>query len=294
MASQELLDLVDQLRATRRRTADRPTIEERRAGMDSGFGKFETPRDIATQNITIDGIAARWFDAPDARRDVVMLYLHGGGYCLGSIDTHHELMARLSLHGRCRVLGVDYRLAPEFPYPAALEDALAGYRHLLAEGYAAARIFIAGDSAGGGLAVATLLALRGAGDPLPRGAVLFSPWTDLTASGHSLTTHSELDPMVDRDTVVDLASRYVGDADPAAPLISPIFGDLSGLPPLEIQVGDHEVLLDDSLRLAERVSKAGGRANIRIFEGAVHVFQAFPFLPETREAMSDVSRFCAA
>lgn len=212
-----------------------------------------------------------------------VLYFHGGGYSLGSIVTHRELIARIALASGVDVLGINYRLAPEDPYPAAVDDATEAYRWLLAQGTQAKNILLAGDSAGGGLALATLLRLRDAGDPLPSGAVLLSPWTDLTASSDSFNRRKEADPMVKMEGLRTMAEDYAkGRLE--EPEVSPLFADLSGLPPMLVQVGDAEILLDDSLRLAKRLTEADGLVTLQVFERMIHVFQAFPSLPEAHQA----------
>ena len=220
-----------------------------------------------------------------------VLYFHGGGYVMGSLNTHAELMGRISSACRAPVLGIDYRLAPEHPYPAAVEDAVASYDRLRDRGIKPGQIVIAGDSAGGGLTLACLLALKEQGKPLPAGAVLLSPWTDLTASGASVRTRADADPMIDGGVLEPMAGLYRGDTPAATAGVSPLFGDLAGLPPLLIQVGDFEVLLDDSTRLAERASDAGVDVQIDVFDGAFHVFQHNPNLPESTEALAAIGAF---
>jgi len=249
------------------------------------------PEDITRGDFDLGSVHACSIAAPDVRQDRGLLYFHGGGYVMGSLNTHAELMGRLSETCRARVLGVDYRLAPESPYPAAVEDAVASYCWLLDNGIAADKIVIGGDSAGGGLALACLVALKEQGKPQPAGAVLLSPWTDLTGSGDSMTTRAELDPMVSADMVGPMAELYSADTDPADPCISPLFADLSGLAPMLIQVGDHEILLDDSTRLAERAKAQDARVELEIYDGAFHVFQTVPNLPESADALASISKF---
>jgi acetyl esterase/lipase len=281
-----------QIRAQR---AARPiasgTVAEMRAGMEAQQRGLPIPADVQREPLEIVGRPACRVSTPSNRSDRVTLYLHGGGYVMGSLATHAELMGRIARHTEAHVIGLDYRLAPEHPYPAAVDDAVAAYRWLLDQGIAARRIVIAGDSAGGGLSLATLLAARGDGLPLPAAAVLFSPWTDLTASGASVTSRRDADPMIGSDQLAPMAAIYAGSTPLAAPGVSPLFGDLRGLPPLLIQVGDNEVLLDDSTRLHERALAAGVDSTLRVFDGAFHVFQSVPALPEAREALDQVGEF---
>jgi len=190
------------------------------------------------------------------------------------------------------MLGVDYRLGPEHPFPAAVHDALTGYGWLLTQGIAPERIVIAGDSAGGGLALAVLVALRDAGDPLPAGGVLLSPWTDMEATGNSIETKAAVDPMIQREYLLDMAKMYLGGADPRDPLASPLLAELHGLPPLLIQVGTAETLMDDSDRVAEKVEAAGGQVTLEHWDDMVHAWPLFaPVLPEGREAIEKIGAF---
>ena len=230
-------------------------------------------------------------DAATAPRRTI-LFLHGGGYYFCSPETHRSITLALATGAEARVFVPDYRLAPEHRFPAAIEDAVAAYRDLLATGTPAARIVIAGDSAGGGLALATLLSLRDAGDSLPAAAVLFSPWTDLAATGASLRANDKSDPMFWGDTVAQAARIYLGETSPSNPLASPLYAELKGLPPLFIQASDSEVLLDDSTRLAEKATRAGIAVSFRAWHRLPHVWQFFtPFLPEARQALAETADF---
>jgi acetyl esterase/lipase len=235
-------------------------------------------------------VPAEWVTAPGARSDAAVLYLHGGGYAIGSIATHRMLAANISRAAGLRVLLIDYRLAPEHPHPAAVDDATAAYRWLLAQGLTADNLAISGDSAGGGLTVATLLALRDAGDPLPACAVPMSPWVNLDQSAESYTTRGDLDPMVSAVGLKQMADWYLAGQPVETPLASPFHADLSGLPPLLVQVGDHEVLLDDATGLVERAKRAGVDATCEVGEGCFHVYQAFP-VPEATEAIGRLAAF---
>ena len=212
------------------------------------------------------------------------MYLHGGGYCIGSLTSHRAMLTHLAAATEGRVLAVDYRLAPEHPFPAALDDAIAAYR-FVAAGHDPRSIVLAGDSAGGGLTVATLMALRDAGDRLPAGGICLSPWADLSQSGATIHSNATIDPMVRADDLDRWADAYAGTTDPRRPELSPLFGDLTGLPPLHIEVGTAEVLLDDSRRLAARVRASGGEVTYFEGEDLVHVWHFFAGLvPEADEA----------
>ena len=290
--SEALRRVVEAMRANQSIAAPDLSIEERRAAMES-MPTAPTPDDVVIEPTNAGGVPARWISAPNARDDAVIVYYHGGGYVMGSLDTHEELMSRISRTCRARVLGVDYRLAPEDPFPAAVEDGLAAYRWALEQGFSADRVMLGGDSAGGGLTLATLLSARDAGAPMPAGAILFSAWTDLTASGESVTSRAGVDPMIPNgDVLIEMASHYHDD--PSNPLVSPLLADLTGLAPLLIQVGDAELLLDDSTRLAQRAEGAGVAATLQIWDEAPHVFQALGQLPESQDALDKVGAFHAA
>ena len=205
----------------------------------------------------------------------MILYLHGGGYVIGSINTHRELMIRFSKAANARVLGLNYRLAPENPFPAPVEDAVAGYRWLLSQGVKPNRVTVAGDSAGGGLTVATLVAIRDAKLPMPAAGVCISPWVDMEGIGESMTTRAKVDPMVQKAGLLGMAGLYLGGKDPRTPLAAPLYADLKGLPPLLIQVGDAETLLDDATRIAERAKAAGVSVKLEVWPEMIHVWQLF-------------------
>ncbi len=290
MASQELNTIIGMLKA--RPVNPNATVQEMRAGIDMLASVFPLPADIGLEAIDAAGVAAEWVTAPEAQPDRVILYLHGGGYVIGSIRSHRELASRLSRAAGARVLLIDYRLAPEHPHPAAVEDATAAYRWLLSQGIAPARIVVAGDSAGGGLTIATLVALRDAGQPLPAAGVCLSPWVDLEGIGDSMTSKASVDPMVQADGLRKMAQCYLGSNDPRTPLAAPLYAELSGLPPLLIQVGSAETLLDDSTRITERARKAGVDVKLEIWDDMIHVWQAFgPMLPEARQAIDVIGRF---
>jgi epsilon-lactone hydrolase len=217
------------------------------------------------------------------------LYLHGGGYAIGSIKSHRYLMQNVSRASGARTLGINYALAPENPFPAAIEDAAKSYRWLLKQGIKPQNIAIAGDSAGGGLTLATLLYLRDAGDPLPAAGVGISPWTDMTCSAESYTTRLEIDPMVLGNGLEKMADFYVGDTDKKDPLASPVFADMTGMPPLLIHVGGREVLYDDAITVYENAKKAGVDVELLDEPEMFHVWHAFaPMLEEAQEAVDKI------
>ena len=290
MASAELEMVVAMLRAARPQTD--LSITEMRDGLEAMVASVPLDPEVRHEPTAAGGVPAEWQIAPHADPGRTILYLHGGGYCLGSMNTHRDLASRLSRAAAARVLLIDYRLAPEHPHPAAVEDATAAYRWLLANGATPARTVVAGDSAGGGLTVATLLALRDARAPLPAAGVCLSPWVDLEASGESMTTKAAVDPMVQRDGLRMMADAYLAGRNPRSPLASPLYADLAGLPPLLIQVGTAETLLDDSTRLAERARQAGVTVTLEPWEDMIHVWQAFAMvLPEGQQAVERIGEF---
>ena len=238
------------------------------------------------------GARGEWVIPKRPAADRVLLYLHGGAWVMGSPRTHRALVADLARRAGVRALSLDYRLAPEHPYPAALDDAVAGYDWLLASGIEPGRIVVAGDSAGGNLALALLLRLRDAGTPQPAGAVLLSPVTDLGLGGASHATRKAVDPFFATADLRPFIASYAGAHDPREPYLSPLGADLRGLPPLLIHVGDHEVLLDDAVRLGERAHEAGVEARTVVWPGMTHVFQLQTFLlPEARRANVEIAAF---
>lgn len=268
------------------------TVEQMRQRFLDAANLFPVPPDIKREPVQAGGVQAEWVSAPGASVEHTVLYLHGGGYCIGSIDTHRDLAGRISRASGARLLVIDYRLAPEHRFPAAVDDATSAYRWLLAQGAEPAKTVIAGDSAGGGLTVATLVALRDAGDPLPAAAVCISPWVDLEGSGESMTTKADVDPMVQKEGLLKMAEAYRGDADARHPLVSPIYADLKGLPPMLIQVGTWETLLDDASRLAERAKAAGVDVSYEPWEGMIHVWHFFAgMLPEGQQAIDRIGEY---
>lgn len=290
MASEQLEMVIQMLRS--RPTDETATIQEMRAGLDAMVGAAPLPEGAVAEPASADGVPVEWVRGAGASSDAVLLYLHGGGYVMGSIASHRAHVARLSQLSGATGLVVDYRLGPEHPFPAAVEDAVKAYRWLVHRGADPRRVAIGGDSAGGGLTVATLVALRDAGERLPACGVCLSPWTDLAGSGASMLEREALDPMVTRDRLLRMAREYLGDQDPRHPLASPIHADLAGLPPLLVHVGTAETLLDDSTRLAERARAAGVPVELEIWDDMIHVFQMFaPLLPEADRANEKIAAF---
>ena len=268
------------------------TIEEMRADSEEWASQFPIAPNTVCESIKIGNIDAEWVFNSKAKINRVVLYLHGGGYLLGSINTHRALASDISQISDARVLVIAYRLAPEHPYPAAVEDSKAAYRWLLKEGYRPAQIVIAGDSAGGALAVATCVALRDEGVQLPNGIICLSPWADMEAIGESMTTNADKDPNVQREPLIEMGKVYLGGADPRTPLANPIYADLKNLPPILIQVGTREILLDDSTRLAEAAKKVGVNVVLEPWEDMIHVWHRFAsILPEGRKAIDRVGEF---
>ena len=290
MASEQLKTVIELLKASPMVAG--ASVEEMRKGMEAMTALTPLPEGTACTAVSADGVPCEWTATPGVDQSRAILYLHGGGYVIGSIATHRSLVARLSAASDARALSVDYRLAPEHPFPAAVDDATTAYRWLLGQGLDPARIVVAGDSAGGGLAVATLLALRDAGDPLPAAGVCISPWVDLEGTGPSMTTKASEDPMVQRDGLLQMAESYLGGRDPRTPLAAPLHAELAGLPPLLVHVGTAETLLDDSTRLADKARAAGVDVELECWDEMIHVWHAFaPLLPEADRAIARIGEY---
>jgi len=290
MASNELQMIIDTFRSGPK-IADL-SIEEQRAQMEVIFTQFQLPTDVRCDPVDAGGVPAEWITTPGVVAERVICYLHGGGYVLGSINTHREMVSRLSRAASARVLILDYRLAPENPFPAAVDDSTVVYRWLLSVGVDPARLVIAGESAGGGLTVATLVALRDAGESLPRAGICLSPWVDLECLGESMVTKAEIDPVLTRDSTLMWAKAYLGDTDPRTPLASPLYADLTGLPPLLIQVGTAEVLFDDATRLADCARAAGVDVILEPWDDMIHMWHSLAaILPEGEQAIDRIGEF---
>lgn len=268
------------------------SVQQQRSWLEKQVKRVPMPRNVAVQPSTIGEMPAEWLRPINVKDDRVVLYLHGGGYTMGSCNTHRTLGARLAIASQTPILMIEYRLAPEFPFPAALEDALAAYRWLIEPERPARPIALAGDSAGGGLAIAASITLRDRSDRLPAAIACMSPWADLAVQGESMMTRAKADPLISRESSLLHAGLYVAGHDPVSPLISPVYADLRGLPPLLIQVGDNEVLLSDSVRLAEQARQAGVDATLEIWDGMWHVWQAYAgYVPEVQRAIDRVGAF---
>lgn len=286
------IDVIRQLLGDRATAV--PTLAERRESLEALAGVVPAPDGVRVTPFTLAGRPAERTE-PDGTTAVgTILYLHGGAYVSGSLNTHRALCGRLALASGATVVALDYRLGPEHPFPAAVDDAVAAATSLAAS--AEGGLAVAGDSAGGGLALATLVALRDRGDVHAAAGWLISPWADLTQSGATYDTRVDADPMLRREGLTIAAGEYLGpDGDPTDPLASPMFADLSGLPPVRIDVGDAEVLLDDSVVTGHRIDEAGGSAEVVVWPEMIHVFPAFPgdVVPEADQCLAAAGAFLA-
>ena len=250
------------------------------------------PAGVTLEYIDDAGVKGEWHRAGTAENKLTIFYIHGGGYVFGSPKSHRDVTFALAREATADVFSLDYRMSPEHLFPAAVDDVVAAYNWLLGQGTDPARLIVAGDSAGGGLTLALLLSIKARGLPMPAGAVLFSPWTDLAATGGSLDANEKSDVMFKKSYIVEGAKRYLGDADPRAPLASPLYGDFAGLPPILTFASTSEVLLDDSLRLHERLLEAGVAAKLVLEDGLAHVWPIFPTrFPEAKVALTQAVRF---
>lgn len=293
MPSAEFERLLKKLRTLPRTFGE--DIAEQREAMDNAAASFPLGEDVVREETNAGGVPAEWLTPETASGDGVLMYLHGGGYCIGSMTSHRHMIANIARAAGVRALSVGYRLSPEHPFPAGLDDAVTVYRWLVEKGTPPKCIVIGGDSAGGGLTLATLLKLREDGIDQPAGAVLISPWTDLTSSGDSIRTQAASDPILNPDRIGHIAQWYADGADVTLPLISPLFADLSGLPPLFVQVGSAEILLDDSTRLAQAALDQGLDLELDVWEDMFHVWHYYAdWIPEGREAIEKIAQFMSA
>lgn len=288
------MEPIDQIREMLKTLVGGPDTPfmERRAQSEQFAAAFSTPPGIRIEPGVLAGVPVEWLHPDGARSKRVFFHLHGGGYVLGNPASSRPFTTEFALRARCAVVSVDYRLAPEHPFPAAVSDSLIAYSALLEEGYRPEDVAIGGESAGGGLALATLIAARTARLPMPSSLVAISPWTDLECSAPSLTALAHTDPLLNRRSLREMADAYIQTGDPRAPTASPLYADLKGLPPMLVHVGSEEVLLDDSKGLASRARTAGVDARLEIWPGMIHVWHMFhPVLPQGRDAIAKLVEF---
>lgn len=266
------------------------SIDEQRARQEKLTGIVKIPQDVSVSPININGITAELLDV-EAAKNGVILYLHGGAYAIGSVNVHREFLSRLVKACRIKVLAIDYRLAPEHPFPAALDDSMTAFNWLISQGNDPSKIVIAGDSAGGGLAISTLVSLRDQGQALPACAVCLSPWVDLS-SVHEKDRKVD-DPILNAEILSMYARYYIGECNPINPLISPIIADLRGLPPILIHAGTNEILLNQIKEFSEKAREANVELTLETWPGLFHVFQITPFLPESNLSLSKIAEFIA-
>jgi epsilon-lactone hydrolase len=286
----QLDSLIAQLRA--QPAPAKPTVADARAGYEQMGAMLGGAPDARCEKVNVGGIAAEWVAAPGADPQRVVLYLHGGAHVIGSLNTHRRLAYDISAASAARLLMIDYRLAPEHPFPAGVNDATTAWRWLLEQGFSARRLAIAGDSSGGGLTFSTLVNLRDQTLPLPACAAVMSPWVDLECTGTSVATRAERDPILTKEFLSWMAGLFLHGKDPRTPLASPLHADLAGLPPMLIQVGTAEILLDDSLRIAERLHRAGVDVHLTVWPDMPHVFAFFaPILSEGRDGCLETGNY---
>ena len=283
---------IERIRALLVASPRSPELAERRKRMDMLGDLSPLPPDVRIESTDAGGVAAEWTWTPNADPNRVLLYLHGGGYVAGSLKSHRALVAEAGRRVGVRTLALEYRLAPEHPYPAALQDALAGYCHLLSTDIDPKDIVVAGDSAGGGLTLALMLSLRDARLPLPGRAWCISPWVDLALTGPSLTTKAAVDPIIQKGYLLELATAYLDGTDARNHFVSPLYADLRGLPPILVQVGSAETLLDDSVRLTGALGEADVAVTLEIYPDMIHVWPLFFGRVESgRSALAAAARF---
>ena len=267
-------------------------IHEARAVLDQAFASYPPASDVTVFDIDAGGVTCQWITAPDVPQDRLIIYFHGGAYATCSPTTHQDLISRLSRASGAAAIGVGYRLAPEYIFPAAVEDSLAVYEWALGHGFEPKNIVLAGDSAGGGLVISTLLKTRDSAAPMPGAGICLSPWIDMECTGASMSANADSDVFIGYNGLRARAQSYLGEADPRNPLASALYADLQGLPPLLIHVGSDEALLDDSTRLAALGSDFGIDVTLKIWDNMVHVWQAFAsVLPEGQESIQEIGEF---
>jgi acetyl esterase/lipase len=269
-------------------TSDASTLlplSVQRYAVDGPRPDTDVVRETTVTSVSANGVPGHWFSRPDSRHERVVVYLHGGGYSVGSVRSHRDLIARLCKASGARVLAIDYRLAPEHPFPAQLDDSLSAYSWLLEQGILPENTAIAGESAGGGLTLSTMLALRDQGRAMPAAAALVSPWVDLEGRSESYVENRRYD-FVTRRAIAAYTERFVPKHEMRHPMASPIHADLAGLPPTLVQVGEVESLRDEGVELSERIRQAGGNVTLEVWADMIHAFHVFaPMLPEARDAI---------
>jgi monoterpene epsilon-lactone hydrolase len=286
---------IDAIREMLRARARPVGWAERRERLDAIGQASPVEPDIKLAAVEAGSVPAEWSLAPGSDPTKVLMFLHGGGYCSGSITSHRGMVTRVGRAAGVRTLALNYRLAPEHPFPSALTDALAAYGFLLDQGIAPGKIAIGGDSAGGGLTLATMLSLRDAGKPLPGCAWLVSPWTDLEMTGASLADKAGVDPLIQKAYLEELASAYLAGADARAPLVSPLHADLTGLPPVLVQVGSAETLLDDAIRIVRRAGAVDVPVSLEVWPHMIHAWHLWAAqVEDSRRAIASAGAFIRA
>ncbi len=291
MASKQANEIKELLRRLSESAAKDESVEEQRARIDMAQEAMTArPAGVTWTEVDAGGVTAIWADPEDGSMDHVVLYLHGGGYVIGSAAGNRNFTGQLAKAVGCRVLNVDYRLAPEHPHPAAVEDSTTTYRWLVDQGFGAESLAISGASAGGGLTVSTLLKLRDDGVALPVAGVAISPWIDMEGIGESMVTREDVDILISKEKVRDWAEAFLAGQNARDPLAAPLYGDFDCIPPLLIQVGDEEIVLDDSTRLADVADSAGVDVSLEVFPEMQHIFQLFVGnMPEADEAVAKIA-----
>ena len=292
MSSSQMQSVLRQLFELRDQAPAQSSLEDSRNGFDALWGAYPSQPGVDPVSVNAGGVPAAWLVAPDAADDRVIVYLHGGGFQVGSIKSHQAITSRLTGAAKARVMALDYRLTPEHPFPAQIDDTVAAYRWLLDRGYASDRIAFAGDSAGGGLVVTSMLRLRDLGLPFPACAVALSPWTDLVGDGGWREADASIDPLAAVSELDAIIADYLAGADPHQGLASPLLADLSGLPPLFIQAATQDILMSDGTRLTTKAREAGIDVTLEIEDGAFHVWHhAAPEVPESIAAIDRAGEY---
>jgi monoterpene epsilon-lactone hydrolase len=288
----QLIKIIFQIRRILHPATGVLDVTRERAETETLATNFKTKLPLTFTPVEVNTVPGEWVAMPEMSTESVILYFHGGSYNSGSLASHRSLVAEIAHAAKVRLLHIAYRLAPEHPFPAAVEDATSSYHWLLEHGFCPDQIIVAGDSAGGGLALALLVSLRDSGDPLPAGAVCLSPWTDLTCTGATWKTNVKKELLIDPGSLRASAQVYLGSTDPRSPLASPLFADLHNLPPILIQVGSDELLLSDAQGFAERAQAAGVNVTLQVWDGMQHEWQfGTNYLPESRKAVARIGEF---